>query len=477
MKRTSAITATCAAVLFVAEVSAAAANGRFAQAMSACVARTEPAAAIASSVWLDVSPGAVVADPDPNYTLWWLSDALPQPDGRLGQTTLSAVYDNVINDHEPALPRPTAAARERERRAFSLLVHRRPWIVRLFRRARPAAQPSRKLVEYRRHASEYRLAQARFNNAATVDERMHWQDAMRRIDEDWILAGFKREVDEAFEIIRSLHVSAPGRWQEVARRYVEARRSTAGGSRYLPTVAVPPYASWSGSEGWIACAAPDGERLFEYKLVRLQRPWFDREALFSRQWRWSMGSPYAGNLVSDGVGGESETPGWAPLLPDELILVRNASIEVTPGVRMTTSSTPRLGGWVVTRARRSPDPLPDLAWPSDGLATRPQSAWRVTPAVIAAVTWTAERHSFSDTRKYPLAPNPAMAVSMNGSRVGGVLGLGLGPTLRGTGLVAGVSVGVTRTTFAFGGVRLPVGSTEPLRWVTGMGVRLLSAHD
>jgi len=116
----------------------------------------------------------------------------------------------------------------------------------------------------------------------------------------------------------------------------------------------------------------------------------------------------------------------------------------------------------------------------NGLGMRPPQQPPAPLVQLAVGTMTAITWHTGDgpdeLRKNPVWLNPAVTLRRPGDRIGAVIGTGLGPRLRATGLVTGVSVGVWKPSiFVFGGVRWPLAEGESVRGVLGAGLQLWSS--
>ena len=426
---------------------------------------------IVASPWLDFSPSAV-GDDDINYIVAWFADRVPRNDGRVGDLTLSSTYRNIIEYHEAALPATEASVTRRASLARSLLLYQRSWLARLFLGA-ATPKPSKQLESYRSYSRRYGALFYAYQLATSDADRTHFAAEMREVEQDWMLFGFKRQVENAFEALDLEARSDPqAHWAVASQRFSEAPQATARGTQFLPAVAAPPYQAWTADTGWTHCTAAGGTISLDIKTVAISRAWFDADLVFSNQWRWIGGSPYEVGTVSDGTGGLSQKPGWVPLLPSQIILIRNAAVELSPGVQLKTSA-PRIGGWIALQTPKSPDPESGLHWPSDLVDPHVERAISVGFAAMTAITWRPGRG-----QDRPLWPNAAIDIEWPKNRIGLVIGSGFGPRFRAMGLVVGVSTPISTRipSFLFGGIRIPLASArEGPRGVLGLGVRFGAA--
>jgi hypothetical protein len=165
-------------------------------------------------------------------------------------------------------------------------------------------EPSKYLIRYREFESMFTvLRQGQQNGLWRLDPRLsrykEYNFAFEDVVRNWQSSGYKAEVEAATWTSQS---SAGGEewsnWSSSNEKF-ENHRIPIDAISYLPeTYLFPPAASWSSVSGWtrIKSTSGDGEYRLQVARVKIERPWFDIDALVNGKLRLNAGSP----TLSDG---------------------------------------------------------------------------------------------------------------------------------------------------------------------------------
>lgn len=197
-------------------------------------------------------------------------------------------------------------------------------------------EPSRYMKKYREFEEAYSMLQrGRDSGLWKLDARLRhystYEEATAAIMREWYKSGFKAEVDAA---TWSFQTATGGdkwkRWASANEQFKEHMLPVSVYTKRPETYLLPPPASWSNVSSWIRAVSRTTDGAVEYRLqlarIKVARPWFDIDALISRELTFP--NPTVSASVSDGTvpSAQALPKGRMAAFVDELIIARDVKL-------------------------------------------------------------------------------------------------------------------------------------------------------
>ncbi|MDI5924552.1 hypothetical protein QBK93_07640 [Rhizobium leguminosarum] len=242
---------------------------------------------------------------------------------------IDAIWSDVITTSRPSAPLP---------RDRMLEVAVMKWLFKpIYKKGKVVGytrEPSRFLVRYKEFSNLYdQLQRGKTNDMWRLDPRLKkyssFEEARSALIREWYKSGYKGEIEAA---TWSFEGSASGvvwqNWAAVSTGY-QNRRRPIDFYRWLPeTYLMPPPASWSSVSSWLRSGVrttQGGQYTFQLARVKIERPWFDVDALTSKRLIMPISNGVNDLTLSDGtLPSFDRFPGGAlSAFVSEIIIIRD----------------------------------------------------------------------------------------------------------------------------------------------------------